>query len=134
MKPGTPCLHCTKSGCAIYERRPVNPCRNFICSWMEDDSPLPKQFKPNECGVIIMLNHQWKGRKVILAVPAGEKIQPAMLKFLTTHAQRTSTPLIWTENLVENGKIRKQKGRGFGPPAFIKAVKEHLKTDDFIRI
>jgi hypothetical protein len=134
MKPGTPCLHCRESGCGIYERRPVDPCRNFVCGWLEEGSPLPEHFKPSECGVIVQFNHPWNGMKVTLAVPAGKKIPPEMLEYLTAQARKASIPLIFLENVVKNGKITDQKGRGFGPPSFINAVKNHLQLDDLLRL
>ena len=134
MKPGTPCFHCTESGCAIYERRPVIPCRKFICAWAREGSRLPERLKPGECGAIIILDRSWNGRKVTYAFPAGTKIPPETLEWLIADAQKTSVPLIFTENLAENGSITGQKVRGYGPPWFIKAVKMEIKPEDIIRL
>ena len=134
MKPGTPCIHCTDTGCAIYDRRPVDPCRNFVCSWVEENSPLPEHFKPSECGVIIRLNYRWKGIKVISAVATSENFPPQILEYLSAYARKTSTPLIWAEDYADKDHIGNRKGQGFGPPDFINAVKDHLKVDDFLEM
>src|SRR6267154_5178884 len=46
MKPGQPCHFRGEGCCTIYERRPVDPCRNFVCGWLQEESPFPEEFKP----------------------------------------------------------------------------------------
>ena len=40
VKPGSPCPFVRADGCSVYERRPTNPCKNFVCGWLLPDSPL----------------------------------------------------------------------------------------------
>src|SRR5687768_2081971 len=46
MRPGTPCHFRGEGCCTIYERRPQQPCRNFICGWLAPGSPFPDAFRP----------------------------------------------------------------------------------------
>lgn len=50
---GKRCYWKGKKGCNIYESRPHNPCVTFKCFW-KYSKLVPKQFKPNEIGVIIV--------------------------------------------------------------------------------
>src|SRR5258706_9970887 len=50
MKPGTACYFRGDGCCTIYERRPQHPCRDFICGWLQPDSPFPDEFKPDRLG------------------------------------------------------------------------------------
>src|SRR5256885_5303722 len=43
MKPGQPCHFRGEGCCSIYERRPVDPCRNFVCGWLQQESPFPER-------------------------------------------------------------------------------------------
>ncbi len=40
MKPGTPCHFRGEGCCTIYDKRPLDPCRKFVCGWLAADSPL----------------------------------------------------------------------------------------------
>jgi len=42
MKPGQPCHFRGEGCCTIYERRPVDPCRNFICGWLQSKARSPR--------------------------------------------------------------------------------------------
>jgi hypothetical protein len=74
MYPGHPCRHCTGKGCAIYANRPQDPCINFICGWVQADSPLPEDMRPDRAGVIVLLGRQWQGWPIIDAIPMGQTI------------------------------------------------------------
>ena len=78
--PGSPCPHSTGSGCDDYVNRPKDPCDNFNCGWILDDSPLPEWMKPNKAKVIVIFNKlNWNGLPVDLAVPVGRRIPPRSL-------------------------------------------------------
>lgn len=51
----TACRHAVAGGCAIYEERPQS-CRAFHCGWRRLPW-LPTMFRPDRCGVIVMLEH-----------------------------------------------------------------------------
>jgi hypothetical protein len=134
MSAGAPCIHCTDSGCAIYQTRPVNPCREFICAWLQEDSPLPENFKPTESGVIVVFGRKWNGKKVIQAIPTGKKIPDKSLEWLMGYTRKTLIPLLFIEWIEENGKFIGQRHRGYGPPAFIQAVKTNFSSEDVIKL
>lgn len=49
------CQHCvTSKGCTIYTERP-QPCRDFLCIWMQD-AGLPDDWKPNQSKMIASLS------------------------------------------------------------------------------
>ena len=118
--PGNPCPHSTGSSCDDYENRPVDPCDNFNCGWIVENSPLPEWMKPNKGKVIVIFNKlKWNGLPVDLAVPVGKRIPPRSLKWLMQFAEQHGRPLIFTEQIVEKGKFQKQQQiSGHGPPAF----------------
>jgi hypothetical protein len=118
--PGHPCPHSTGTGCDDYENRPVDPCDNFNCGWIIPNSPLPEWMKPSNGKVIVIFNKlQWNAVPVDLAVPVGRRIPPRSLQWLKKFAEKHMRPLIFTEQIVENGKFQKQQQiLGHGPPAF----------------
>jgi len=133
LKPGSACKHCTHAGCGIYEDRPEVPCIRFRCAWLKEDDTIPEDMRPNLCGAIVMLDRRWKGIKVITAVPTGEEIPPKTLEWLRAFAIRTSTPLIFAQNPIREGKFAATTKTGFGPPAFVKAVKEAIGPEDIVK-
>lgn len=134
MKPGRPCAHCTASGCAIYESRPQDPCIDFVCGWLQEGSPLPEDMRPDRSGVIVLFGRRWHDWDVITAVPAGERIPPDSLRWLTDHARQARTPLIFSEYLFDGGRVSGQKNTGFGPPAFREAVELAIGPQDVFRL
>ena len=130
MEPGKPCVHCTQAGCAIYESRPAEPCKSYKCAWLIDDSPLPDHMRPNECGAIVGLDTKWKGKRLVMATPTGEKIPQPTLDWLMAYSREHSIPLLLKENLLKDGRYIGYKKIGYGPPWFIHAVEHELVPDD----
>jgi hypothetical protein len=120
VHPGRPCPHSTGQGCDDYEHRPVDPCHNFNCGWILPDSPLPEWMQPCKGKVIVIFNvMRWNGVPVDLAVPVGRRIPPRSLAWLKKFAEDHGRPLIYTEQIVENGQFQKEQNiLGHGPPAF----------------
>jgi hypothetical protein len=118
--PGHPCPHSTGCGCDDYKNRPVDPCDNFNCGWVVENSPLPEWMKPNNGKVIVIFNKlKWNGLPVDLAVPVGKRIPPRSLNWLKQFAEQHGRPLIFTEQIVEKGKFQQQQQiSGHGPPEF----------------
>ena len=118
--PGHPCPHSTGTGCDDYENRPVDPCDNFNCGWIIPNSPLPEWMKPDNGKVIVIFNKlQWNGVPVDLAVPVGKRIPPRSLKWLKGFSAKFKRPLLYSEQILENGQFqRQQQVLAFGPPAF----------------
>ncbi|HEU4650806.1 MAG TPA: hypothetical protein VFS49_05270, partial [Croceibacterium sp.] len=65
MKPGTPCHFRGEHRCTIYERRPQEPCRSFVCGWLAKDSPFPESFRPDRLGVMI-IRTRWRGEPAFI--------------------------------------------------------------------
>ncbi len=132
IKPGVPCVHSTKQGCAVYENRPKDPCVNFKCVWLQGETEWPEHMKPNVCGAIVRF-HEWRGRHVMRADPVGRKIPSETLEWLMAFASKESIPLMFVELLIEDGKYSGLKTTGYGPPSFVHAVKTMLKPEDIIK-
>jgi hypothetical protein len=118
--PGRPCPHSTGKGCNDYEHRPVDPCRQFICGWRRDDSPLPEWMKPANSKVIVLFDQSvWQGMPVDVAVPVGRRIPPRALNWLMQFAETHGRALLHSEQIVENGVYtNRQAVSAYGPPAF----------------
>lgn len=134
MKPGKPCIHKSEQGCAIYARRPHNPCVIFKCGWLKGEHDMPAHMKPSECGAIVMFGRKWHGREVIRAVPAGEKIPAETLEWLMALARRLKLPLLFSEHQFENGRFKSKRRIGYGPKWFINAVETELDIEDVFMV
>lgn len=124
--PGHPCPHSTGSGCDDYENRPVNPCRQFECTWVKKGSYLPDDFRPNECGALVIDSIlQWQGLTVDLAVPVGREIPEKTLHWLMQFAEQTMRPLIYQQQDPKSTIYEKNPlTLAYGPPAFQQWVLE----------
>lgn len=124
--PGHPCPHSTGKGCDDYENRPVSPCREFECAWVRPGSFLPEDFRPNECGALV-IDHilKWQGLVVDLAVPVGREIPEKTLQWLMQHAEQTMRPLIYQMQDPDSPELEKNPlTLAYGPPAFQEWVLE----------
>jgi len=108
MEPGTPCFFRGEHTCTIYERRPQSPCRNFICGWLQPDSPFPESFRPDKIGVMV-IPMKWRGHPAYVLRSAGRDPDPDMLSWMREYSLRTLTPFFYEV---------KGERFGFGPPEF----------------
>jgi len=122
MSPGKPCKFNTRQGCAIYSSRPYEPCRNFVCAWLEDDSNLPDWMRPDLAGVIVSMQWQWQCWTAIRAVARGTTIPGKSAQWLKTYARKTATPLVLQEFVESDGKIVGERVQAFGPAGFSEAI------------
>jgi hypothetical protein len=108
MKPGQPCHFRGEGCCSIYERRPVNPCRTFICGWLQEESPFPNEFKPDRLGVLIV-PIRWREKAAYILRFAGRDPDEALLQWMREFSVRTGCPFYY-----------EQRGErfGFGPREF----------------
>lgn len=135
LRPGSPCPHVTPQGCGVYERRPEDPCRIFICSWLVEGSPLPDWMRPDLSGVIVLLSLPWEGEYVISAVPAGRTIPKKSLEWLMAYARRTGRPMILYERIVdENGAFNGLKRFGYGDEAFRRKVARMTEAEAALKV
>jgi hypothetical protein len=118
--PGRPCPHSTGQGCDDYGNRPKDPCINFSCGWIIENSPLPDWMKPSDAKVIVIFNKlEWQGLPVDLAVPVGKRIPPRALEWLKKFAEKSMRPLLYAEQTVIDGEFQREQDLfGYGPPAF----------------
>ncbi|MDZ7751721.1 MAG: hypothetical protein U5S82_08675 [Gammaproteobacteria bacterium] len=125
VAPGKPCRFSTGAGCAIYEDRPEDPCKNFICGWRMAGSPYPEWMRPDRAKVLIIPGvREWHGRPVDLAVPVGRRIPGRALDWLKRYATEQARPLIYTEQvLTPEGYAVEQQAIGYGPPEFQEEIR-----------
>lgn len=109
--PGKPCPWSTGTGCSHYKDRPVDPCRNFSCSWIPEGSPLPKWFRPDQSKVVVLFDQiRFAGVPVDLAVPVGQQVPDRPLSWLKGFAETHGRPLVYLENVpaTEPGEFEKE--------------------------
>jgi hypothetical protein len=92
--PGKPCPYSTGRNCSIYEDRPVYPCRKFICGWLEKNSPLPQEFRPDKIGVIFVIA-DWRGVPIYVLTPAGRDPDDELLAWTKEWAAREPRPCLY---------------------------------------
>ena len=129
MSPGKPCKHCADNGCSIYEKRP-DPCKTFKCAWLESSDILPDNMRPDLCGAIVITGRKFEGWKVILATPTRWKIPEDTLKRIMAFAKQHTTPLVYIENLHDNGVYTHFSRSGFGPLDFVQSIKSSAEPFD----
>ncbi|MGH8446987.1 MAG: hypothetical protein ACREVL_17085 [Solimonas sp.] len=85
---------------------------------------MPETMRPDQAGAIVLFGKlRWQGHAVDLAVPAGGEIPPATLSWLQDFALRHGRPLVYTAQIVKDGRFQKQQELyGYGPPAFQQEV------------
>jgi hypothetical protein len=116
--PGKPCPFSAGHCCTIYETRPQDPCRAFICGWLVRNSPLPDWMRPDRAGVILLpANFVWRGRAVDVAVPVGERPTPESLQWLTAFSTAQGRPLLY--------RIA-EEWYAFGPPDFQTEMRDRI--------
>jgi hypothetical protein len=120
MKPGTPCHYRGEGCCAIYERRPVHPCRAFVCGWLQTSSPFPEEYRPDRLGVLIVPT-RWKGRDAYILRSAGRDPDEALLGWMRDFSTRTGHPFFY-----------EQAGErfGFGPHEFQMEMLEKIERGE----
>lgn len=92
------CRHAVGGGCAIYDQRPA-ACRAFHCGWRRL-AWLPTIFRPDRCGVIVMLEHAPRApnpfdRKclVVRGIDSDPLENPALLARIVTLVGRRTLPV-----------------------------------------
>jgi hypothetical protein len=95
-----------------------------------DNSPLPEWMKPSNAKVVVLFNQtQWRGMPVDVAVPVGRRIPPRALNWLQQFAQTHQRGLLYSEQIVENGKFSNQQSANvFGPPEFQQDMAQRMQS------
>jgi len=116
--PGKPCPFSSEHHCTIYDTRPQDPCRAFVCGWLARASPLPDWMRPDRAGVILLAaSFTWRGLPVDVAVPVGDGPSPQALEWLTGFATSKGRPLLYRIG---------EEWYAFGPPAFQTEMHERI--------
>ena len=123
MRPGKPCKHVCDSGCSIYEDRPVSPCRQFECQWLQHPDRYDDDLRPDISGVIISGFAQWNSWNVMHLTPTGSSIHTPSLDRIKVIAKSLRTPIRWTQyQFDDDNNITSKSDHGWGPPSFIRLL------------
>jgi hypothetical protein len=97
-----------------------------------ENSPLPDWMKPNNSKVIVLFDQdRWRGFPVDVAVPVGRRIPPRALKWLQQFAETNQRLLLYSEQIVENGKFSQQQNvAAYGPPEFQQEMAERTRRGE----
>jgi hypothetical protein len=107
---GQPCPFCKEHSCTIYERRPKDPCRDFICGWLAPTSPLPDWMRPDKADMILLpAKFRWQEHPVDVAVAVGERPKAEALDWLKSFCAARKRLLVYQDS---------EDWYAFGPPAF----------------
>ena len=130
---GRPCPHSAGGGCQIYDKRPVDPCRNFVCAWVANGSPFPDWMRPDQSRVIVQFNkYLWRDRPVDIAVSVGDTIPGASLAWLVQFQREHQRLLIITERVQPAvGAKPKTSLKVLGTDAFQKDIGELIRNGRF---
>jgi len=120
MFPGQPCFFRGRGCCAIYERRPADPCRNFVCGWLHAQSPFPDDFRPDRLGVLI-IPIRWRDRIAYILRSAGRDPDEALLGWMRAFSVKTERPFFYEQN---------GERFGFGPREFQVEMLARLERDE----
>jgi SEC-C motif len=120
MKPGTPCHWRGNGGCTIYERRPQEPCRRFICGWLAPASPFPESFRPDRLGVMIVPT-RWRDGPAFILKSAPRDADEELLGWMREFSVRSGAPFFY-----------EQRGEryGFGPQEFQREMQVKLENGE----
>jgi hypothetical protein len=76
--------------------------------------------KPNNAKVIVLFDQtRWRGMPVDVAVPIGRRIPPRALNWLKDYVRANQRALLYSEQVVKDGKFTVQQAfAAFGPADF----------------
>ena len=97
-----------------------------------NDSPLPEWMKPDNAKVIVLFNKSaWRGMPLDVAVPVGRRIPPRALNWLKQFAESHNHVLLYSEQVVEDGKFTNQQSvSAYGPPDFQQEMAERASRGE----
>ncbi len=120
MKAGVPCHFRGEGCCTIYEERPQEPCRNFICGWMMRGSPFPDSFRPDRLGVM-MVPTRWRGKPAFILRSAPRDPDEELLGWMRAFSVDTGIPFFYES---------RGERFGFGPPEFQREMLEKVESGE----
>ena len=114
--PGKPChFVLSRKGCTIYENRPDNPCKSYVCEWLVNDD-FPEWFKPELSNVLINKRNV-SGHNFYCLKECGIKIDSAALNWFIQYALTNNYNIVYE---VDGGK------NFIGCPEFVEAYRKTL--------
>lgn len=78
---GRPCYFCTSTGCAIYAERPKDPCRDYVCAYLQEDW-VPEWMRPENSGVIMTRRTTPLGIPYLEVLEYNKSLSAEVLSFL----------------------------------------------------
>ena len=94
MDLGKPCYFIEiGKGCTIYNDRPQDPCKNFLCGWMLIDE-MPDEFKPENSGVIM----HWRKEGYWVLTKAPNNPSHNLLSWAIFYAKSKEQNIVWYTN------------------------------------
>ena len=95
MFPGKPCFFLEIGNrCTIYEDRPKEPCKDFLCGWLQIED-MPEEFKPENCGVI-MHKKENNGNPFLSITEAPLSPSAKYLSWALVYARNTNQNIMWS--------------------------------------
>jgi len=120
--PGNPCRFSVEHKCSIYPDRPEDPCRQFVCGWLADNSPLPEWMRPDKANLILLpANFQWRGIPVDVAVAVGARPKNKAISWLKDFCLASHRPLIFQTD---------GEWIAYGPPQFQAEMAKRLSRGE----
>ena len=129
ISPGSPCRHCERGGCDIYELRPVHPCRTFHCDWLKNQN-LPDWLIPSRSKVILFKGYfRWQRPSSSVLVKmmfvAGPKMPGRTQHWLNEYARENNFNYVCFEPKRENKIYTGELGYfGIGATGFVQEVED----------
>jgi hypothetical protein len=131
MRPGVPCEHRTDVGCAIYERRPDDPCKQFKCAWLQSTpESLPDEMRPDRSGAILYFRAWKQWSRVLNVMPAGREVPDATLRIAQEWAAENHMPIVWSERVEDFVNDDALTRKAMGPSEFMTQVKWDFMPED----
>ena len=94
VSTGKPCVFLEiGKGCTEYDKRPVDPCQTYTCSWLSTPE-FPEWLKPNVANVIFTYRVQ-NGISYLALQEAGEPLSADVLTWAVLYALNNGLNLEW---------------------------------------
>lgn len=111
---GNPCYFLHENKCTIYEHRAPDPCRRFMCSWLEDTTnTFPDWMRPDKFGMIIRENTTASGIPYLAFIDAGKEPTTETIQWIINYHETTNKNI---------GVQYKGKWHLFGDDSFINDI------------
>jgi len=127
-----PCTHISDKGCGIYTDRPVDPCQNFMCAWVNKNSLLPDWMRPDLSKVILIHNkYIWNQLPVSALVSIEETINEDVLSWAAKHVLAAGDNIIAIQTFSTDQSPPKTKITLIGSDEYKKDIGNLLRSGKF---